>query len=863
MRQQERSVVRLALPIVVLAVGATLALRCGSGRESDRTEVRHDALTIATQTATSWWRIWDTGGTNPFNPVAAIPTASRGTEVFQFLTQNDFLAQRTRSNIELNSGGSGAVATKSLDNASVAVTSADGGTTIDAFWRYADQTLGMANWNGTAFVTPANVPPFGQFLSGVGAAGQTNREDVFGVGLDSNLYQAWRGTAAWNGWFNIGSPPSGSLAALQPAAVYLPGNMLYVFAVGSDGAVWSRLNPNNPTWNPWASVSGSVASGIAVAFSGTSRIDVFAVHTGGTAVDWRTFDAGAGTWSAWTSIPTPPAGAKMIDATHYATPTAIARAEGAVDLFVRDAGNAIQLMTIRPTPTLSGLKERTVAILPSSCGDLTAGMGENPAATTACNDGKSYEFLSHGDWGVLRTEEGACFLNLPAPSSPCPIPSGAMIPECTPFEIRFPGNERYGMSLPGFDVAEPSGLRMASGNLSLSNDNQVVRLSNNDLVSLRHYGICSPSACVPTGPTPVCNPNNTKTGGDLFFRTTPANCGASWSYQGRIDPCQKFPSNCYNGTDCDHGTGTDRPEMAARGTDLFVTEMITWANPAPGSHVVWKSTDEGTTWTEWVANTANRVVSQAPVEITTVGSHLTLLGRQSTHTPAIWSQSKDTKIDPAPTALSTFTDLDTVDYGDAPSIIHSSLGIAQASSSPDGDYLRIVYPTKLSGGAQAARTGLVRVNSNQSITTLTDSFGTGPQIVAQVTGGSVLYPTLVEADRVSGPTNGDERPPVVLFWVETTKTPPSTDPTCVHGPPVTGKCDWGTVSIRATVFRGAAQSQPLTITTTNSLYWRGNGDYVHGSSRYASPADRFFLHWYNENGTAQRKAMGRLLDVAR
>jgi hypothetical protein len=40
------------------------------------------------------------------------------------------------------------------------------------------------------------------------------------------------------------------------------------------------------------------------------------------------------------------------------------------------------------------------------------------------------------------------------------------------------------------------------------------------------------------------------------------------------------------------------------------------------------------------------------------------------------------------------------------------------------------------------------------------------------------------------------------------------------------------------------------ISTYSSSAWRGNGDYVHGAARYvggSTAADRFFLHWYNQN----------------
>jgi hypothetical protein len=67
------------------------------------------------------------------------------------------------------------------------------------------------------------------------------------------------------------------------------------------------------------------------------------------------------------------------------------------------------------------------------------------------------------------------------------------------------------------------------------------------------------------------------------------------------------------------------------------------------------------------------------------------------------------------------------------------------------------------------------------------------------------------------------------------------------------------------VLRGASRSPIFTVTTVTSNAWKGNGDYVHGAARYSgsSNADRFFLHWYNENNTGARIPMARLVDVVR
>src|SRR5204863_8746370 len=112
-----------------------------------------------------------------------------------------------------------------------------------------------------------------------------------------------------------------------------------------------------------------------------ARSDAFGVDTIGN-IKWPTLDTSTrtstspGTWGAWTSIAAPTTGvmtATIDGITRYIAPTAIARAEGAIDLFIRDTNGDIQLMTIRPTLSLSGSlsdnKERAIA--PASCANLT------------------------------------------------------------------------------------------------------------------------------------------------------------------------------------------------------------------------------------------------------------------------------------------------------------------------------------------------------------------------------------------------------------------------------------------------------------------------------------------------------------
>jgi hypothetical protein len=887
--QQRRSVaVRLVFPMIVVAGSATLAIRCSSRHESGGVETTKSGL-VTTENSTAWWKVACPGCSSiGLSLAAALAPSPRGTEIFAGVGSpgsSGVEVTQTRSLIERKLGNT-LFAPLPADRASIAVASADNGTTMDIFWVLANRTVTTMAWNGTTTSSPPALP-YGQLLAGVGAAGKANRVDIFGVATDHNIWQMWRGTS-WSGWSNLGSPnglPTGNLASLQPGVLWLPTsstNMttwLEVFVVKNDGSVWMRRNKNdplNPNWESWVSLGGVVTSGIAVTFAaipttGAFRVDVFAVDTNGDIQRRTSFDGGS-TWPGnWIWIGKPPTLIKTttIDGqTRAVAPAAVARAEGAIDLFVRDTNGDVQLMTIRPVASKSSGSERAMGTAPPACANVT--LQENTAAATNC-DGGAYDFLLSGAWSAVRVSE-SCLLDGGSSPPQCPLPSSALMANCAPYPMTFP----------------PPGVPIFTG--GEGSDNQIARLSDGSVIALSHQGICSQATCVSGGPAPVpclCNGSaKSPTSGDLIFRTAAAECGTTWHYQGVIDMCNQIDptgtNNCYSFTDPSDGlnknAGGDRPEMAVRHTgpgtdDIFVTELLLRSGAwGTADRVLFKSSDQGTTWTKWFAHPTTAIAAETPLEITTVGGHVILYGRlySNNNQPVIWSEPATLQMgtipDPIPNPLQGFMDLHVLQTGDAPSIIHATLSVAQAGSSTDGDYVRIIYPVLTSGGKQATKTGLVRINSNETVTPLSDSFtviyaGQSVGVNESLATGSVLFPTLIEADRVTGPSNGDERPPVVLFWVETTATPnPPTG--CIHS-----YCNnWGTVSIKATVFRGASQSPTYVIDTADSQAWKGNGDYVHGASRYTgggNPVDRFFVHWYNENSSGARMPMARLIDVVR
>jgi hypothetical protein len=203
-------------------------------------------------------------------------------------------------------------------------------------------------------------------------------------------------------------------------------------------------------------------------------------------------------------------------------------------------------------------------------------------------------------------------------------------------------------------------------------------------------------------------------------------------------------------------------EVHARGTDLFMSATTSGDSALS---VLMKSVDKGQSWAEWKNTPSGRIAgAPAPMELTTVGTHVVRFGISGN--PSLWVQSKDVPQDPVQDVIFTPS------YANLGGLFwSSSLSVAQAGSSAEGDYVRVAYPgTRVVGGvtSQVVNTGLFRMDANEFPSALPASFET---IAASSSTGSILYATLVEADRVTGPAAPDERPPVVLYWVETTSTP--------------------------------------------------------------------------------------------
>ena len=140
------------------------------------------------------------------------------------------------------------------------------------------------------------------------------------------------GQSHWATWRNLGG---GILSA--PAAVSWAPNRVDVFVRGVDNRLYHNFTD---TWRDWAPGSyeylgGSVGASPAATSWGANRLDVFATATNG-AVNHLAWTGNA--WTAWESV----AGGAAYQANNTsASPVAVQRGSGVIDVFVQGGDRAL------------------------------------------------------------------------------------------------------------------------------------------------------------------------------------------------------------------------------------------------------------------------------------------------------------------------------------------------------------------------------------------------------------------------------------------------------------------------------------------------------------------------------------------
>jgi hypothetical protein len=151
------------------------------------------------------------------------------------------------------------------------------------------------------------------------------RLDVFGVGLDSQLHHKW-----WDGtkrapdgghWFpsTVDWEPMGGVLGGAPTVVSWGRDRLDVFGIGLDSQMYHKAFDGSK-WSDWEPMGGQLTSPVVVASWGGNRLDVFGAGTD-SGMYHQAWDGSS--WSGWE-----PLGGKFSSA-----PAVVSRASGILDVF--------------------------------------------------------------------------------------------------------------------------------------------------------------------------------------------------------------------------------------------------------------------------------------------------------------------------------------------------------------------------------------------------------------------------------------------------------------------------------------------------------------------------------------------------
>ncbi|NOJ92161.1 hypothetical protein HMI51_04275 [Corallococcus coralloides] len=164
----------------------------------------------------------------------------------------------------------------------------------------------------------------GGLSSGPAAASWgANRLDVFGQGLDNQLYhRAWTG-AGWTSWTVIPG-----VVTPEPAAVSWGPNRIDLFARGSDNSFLHKYW-NGTAWSGWGSLGGTFTSAPAAVSRGVNQLEVFGRGTDNSL--WVNTWTGS-SWTGWSWL-----GGEMTSA-----PDVASWGPGRMDVFYRGTDNTLR-----------------------------------------------------------------------------------------------------------------------------------------------------------------------------------------------------------------------------------------------------------------------------------------------------------------------------------------------------------------------------------------------------------------------------------------------------------------------------------------------------------------------------------------
>jgi hypothetical protein len=211
----------------------------------------------------------------------------------------------------------------------------DGSLQARLRFRLSESRCGIADglwtksWDGTAWTPWQQVSPAPIASDPAAVYWGPSRIDVFALGTDGHMYTgSWdRTKSSWSGWSLVGNDATTSFKS-GPAAAFEPGsNRVHLFARGTDDALW--VNQWKGAWSGWTSLGGGITSDPAAVSWGPNRVDVFARGTDNR-LYWKFWDGTA--WSSWNNVG---------NETFTSGPGASSWGANRIDVFGRSSDNAL------------------------------------------------------------------------------------------------------------------------------------------------------------------------------------------------------------------------------------------------------------------------------------------------------------------------------------------------------------------------------------------------------------------------------------------------------------------------------------------------------------------------------------------
>ncbi|MEA2639165.1 MAG: hypothetical protein QOF51_559 [Chloroflexota bacterium] len=205
---------------------------------------------------------------------------------------------------------------------------------IGALWHLWQDPAAPTAWSAWADLgggVGAHVLAVGQNADG--------RLEVFAVGSLGGLWHLWQDAATatgWSAWDDLGSPPGASLTQGIAVGQNADGR-LAAFAAATDGAVWQIMQQTpNGGWGAWASLGALAGTTLAVPAVGRNadgRLEVCAIGANALWHNWQ--ESPGGGWHGWESLGTPPGVAALN------TPAVGQNADGRLEVFAFGVNDAV------------------------------------------------------------------------------------------------------------------------------------------------------------------------------------------------------------------------------------------------------------------------------------------------------------------------------------------------------------------------------------------------------------------------------------------------------------------------------------------------------------------------------------------